>query len=145
MQMQGQSYNHEQWEQHFFPTSEFSVKNSLFGKASRVNFPPYLYMSNKLSSLLIVTHFASCSHFVFTDICAFFFTDSLCQLLRARMGVEEPPSVEECYRNHGILSLKVNADRCGSIRKVFFDNPRENSQTCFHRLRRQDDGAHQSV
>ena len=45
MQMRGQNYD-ETWEQSFFPTSEFAVKNSLFSKAVRVNFPNYLYMSN---------------------------------------------------------------------------------------------------
>jgi hypothetical protein len=34
------------WEKQFFPASEFSVKNSVFGKAVCMKFPDYLYMSN---------------------------------------------------------------------------------------------------
>jgi hypothetical protein len=29
----------QSWEQNFFPSSEFSVKNSLFAKAVRMKFP----------------------------------------------------------------------------------------------------------
>lgn len=46
MRLQGQQYPDQTWEEHFFPSSEFSVKNSLFAKAIRVDFPNYLYMSN---------------------------------------------------------------------------------------------------
>ena len=46
MQIRGASYFDHSWEQSFFPTSEFSVKNSLFSKAVRVKFPQYLHMSN---------------------------------------------------------------------------------------------------
>ena len=34
------------WEHHFFPSSDFSVKNSLFKGAVRLKFPEYLFMSN---------------------------------------------------------------------------------------------------
>ncbi len=46
MQPHGQSYNEPSWEKQFFQSKEFSVKNSLFAKAVRVNFPDYLHMSN---------------------------------------------------------------------------------------------------
>ena len=45
MQVRGQNYQGQSWEQFFFPSSEFSVKNSLFAKASSLKFPEYLYMS----------------------------------------------------------------------------------------------------
>lgn len=34
------------WEKQFFPSSEFTVKNSVFGKAVGMKFPDYLYMSS---------------------------------------------------------------------------------------------------
>merc|ERR1719253_1461550 len=46
MEIRGQNHHDQSWEQSFFPSSEFSVKNSLFGQASRMKFPDYLYMSN---------------------------------------------------------------------------------------------------
>merc|ERR1719253_252926 len=46
MEIRGQNHHDQSWEQSFFPSSEFSVKNSLFGKAVRMKFPDYLYMSN---------------------------------------------------------------------------------------------------
>ena len=46
MQVRGQTNNAPSWEQHFFPSAEFSVKNSLFSKAVSLKFPEYLYMSN---------------------------------------------------------------------------------------------------
>lgn len=45
-QVHGQTYQGSTWEKQFFPSSEFSVKNSLFGKAVGIKFPDYLYMSN---------------------------------------------------------------------------------------------------
>lgn len=46
MKIRGQQYYEHSWEEHFFPSSAFSVKNSLFAKACRIKFPDYLYMSN---------------------------------------------------------------------------------------------------
>jgi len=41
-----QSNQAPSWERQFFPSTEFSVKNSVFGKAVRIKFPDYLYMSH---------------------------------------------------------------------------------------------------
>ena len=41
-----QQHNGPSWEKQFFLSSEFSVKNSMFGKAVSMKFPDYLYMSN---------------------------------------------------------------------------------------------------
>ena len=46
MKIRGQKYYAHSWEDNFFLSSKFSVKNSLFGKAVRIKFPPYLNMSN---------------------------------------------------------------------------------------------------
>lgn len=45
-QSHGHNYQVQSWEKQFFPSSEFTVKNSLFGKAVSLKFPDYLYMSN---------------------------------------------------------------------------------------------------
>ena len=39
MQRQNLMKSEQSWEQNFFPSSEFSVKNSLFAKAVRMKFP----------------------------------------------------------------------------------------------------------
>ena len=41
-----QQHHGPSWEKQFFLSSEFSVKNSMFGKAVSMKFPDYLYMSN---------------------------------------------------------------------------------------------------
>lgn len=39
MQRRNLMDSEQSWEQHFFPSSDFSVKNSLFAKAVRLKFP----------------------------------------------------------------------------------------------------------
>ena len=48
MQIRGQNYQDPSWEQSFFSSSEFSVKNSLFAKASALKFPEYLHVKRLL-------------------------------------------------------------------------------------------------
>lgn len=45
-QVHKQTHQGPSWEMQFFQSSNFSVKNSVFGKAVGMKFPDYLYMSN---------------------------------------------------------------------------------------------------